>query len=59
MQSLSEDPAAYSVKHNQIIEGTGLTKNIVNKSLKKLQESNKLQKNEYGYQTLIYDSKLF
>ena len=59
MQSSSDDPAAFSVKHNQIIEGTGLTKNIVNKSLKKLLESNKLQKNEYGYQTFKYDSKLF
>lgn len=58
-QSSSDNPANTSVRHNQIIEGTGLSKNIVNKCLKKLQESNKLTKNEYGYQTNNFDSELF
>ena len=58
-QSNSDSPANLQVRHNEILTGTGLSKNIVNKSLKKLTEYDKIDKKENGYQTNEYISELF
>lgn len=58
-QSNSDSPASLQVRHNEILTGTGLSKNIVNKSLKKLTEYDKVVKKDQGYQTNEYISEIF
>lgn len=60
-QKSNENPGSVFVKHTEVINGTGLTKNKVNKSLKKLTEVlNKLVKGEQGgYQTNEFKDEIF
>jgi hypothetical protein len=58
-QRNSDDPAQKWLRHVEILNSTGFTKNVINKSLKKLVECNKLLKNEYGYQTDEFKDELF
>ena len=58
-QRESDDPAQKWLRHVEILNSTGFTKNVVNKSLKKLVECNKLLKNDYGYQTDEFKDELF